>query len=132
MLVSYEVLHYLKTQKTGKNHALVLNLDINKAYDRFKWSFIKAMMDSLGFTDKWIMCCISTVSYSCMISGKKFSYFTPKRGLHQRDPLRIFSCCVLKGFPSCYIRKSVVIVFQKFVFEWLHLLFVTLSFLMIP
>lgn len=34
ILIVHAVLHYLKTRKTGKNHALSLKLDMNKVYEQ--------------------------------------------------------------------------------------------------
>lgn len=42
---------------------------------------------------KWIMTCITTVSYSIQINGHKTGYFHPSRGIRQGDPL--FPCLFL-------------------------------------
>lgn len=36
IMVSYEVLHYLKRRKFGKDGYMALKLDMSKAYDRIK------------------------------------------------------------------------------------------------
>ncbi|KAL0300467.1 UNVERIFIED_CONTAM: hypothetical protein Sangu_3119300 [Sesamum angustifolium] len=49
ILVSFEVNHYLKNKRGGKECFAALKLDMSKAYDRVEWSFLKAMLDKLGF-----------------------------------------------------------------------------------
>lgn len=34
VMLSYEVMHYLKGKKTGKDEFMALKLDMSKAYDR--------------------------------------------------------------------------------------------------
>ena len=49
-----------------------VKLDISKTYDRVEWCFLKKVMESMGFNEKWIsliMNCITTVSYSVLING---------------------------------------------------------------
>ncbi|XP_059634400.1 uncharacterized protein LOC132276803 [Cornus florida] len=72
ILISHEILRYLKNKHKGKNVFLALKLDMSKACDRIKWSFLFAMLAKLGFHPHWIKiihACISTVSYSVMING---------------------------------------------------------------
>ena len=50
VLVAYETLHAMHIRRKGKKGVLALKLDVNKAYDRVKWSFLKDMMIKLGFS----------------------------------------------------------------------------------
>ena len=54
VLVAYETLHTMHSQKKGKKGSLALKLDISKAYDRVEWPFLQGVMDKLGFPKKWI------------------------------------------------------------------------------
>ena len=52
--------------------------------------FLEKVMEKLGFDNKWISfisLCIRFVSFSVLVNGAPHGHFTPKRGLHQRDPL---------------------------------------------
>ena len=64
ILLAYEVVHYLRNNKKGKDGFAAIKLDMSKAYDRVEWPFLKAMMEKLGFDRDWIkliMKCITTV-----------------------------------------------------------------------
>ncbi|XP_050211503.1 uncharacterized protein LOC126661686 [Mercurialis annua] len=90
ILIVHEVMHYLKTKASGKNHFMALRLDVSKAYDRLEWGYIKAMLIKWGFCHhwvSWIMECISTVSFPIRINGVNHGYFKPTRGLRQGYPL---------------------------------------------
>ena len=90
VLVVYEVLHAMHSRKIGKKGSLALKLDVSKAYDRVEWAFLKGMMVKMGFPEVWIdwvMCCVSTPSFSVCINGKSFGNIKPSRGIHQGDPL---------------------------------------------
>ena len=52
---------------------MALKLDISKAYDWVKWSFLEELMRKMEFNEKWInliMLCIKTVTYSILINGE--------------------------------------------------------------
>ena len=40
ILVAFETLHHMKTNKSGKNGFMTMKLDMSKAYDRVEWGFL--------------------------------------------------------------------------------------------
>jgi hypothetical protein len=66
---------------------------MEKAFDKMEWDFIPSVMIKLGFHSSWInwiRICISSSSFSILINGSSFGFFSPKRGLRQGDPLSHF------------------------------------------
>ena len=84
ILISSEVMHFLKRKRQGKFGVAALKIDMSKAYDRIEWEFLEAMMLRLGFDAKWvklIMLCVSTVRYQVARDGKEIGPIIPGRGL---------------------------------------------------
>lgn len=104
VLITHEMLHYLKTSGATVHTSMAVKTNISKAYDRLEWPFIQAVLERLGFHQTWIkliMTCITTVSYSFLINNVVAGSVSPQRGIRQGDPLSpyIFILCgeVLSG-----------------------------------
>lgn len=104
VLITHEILHYLKNSKAVKHCTMAVKTDMSKAYDRLEWEFIRLVLARMGFCESFvalIMTCISTVSYSYLINDTALGTVIPSRGIRQGDPLSpyIFIICgeVLSG-----------------------------------
>lgn len=77
----------------------MLKLDLEKAFDRLKWSFVYQTLLFFKFPCKittLIMNCISTSNISALVDGTQADYFTLSRGNRQGDPMSpyIFILCM--------------------------------------
>ena len=88
-VIVQEMLHNFRQRKI-KEGMMAIKLDFQKAYDRVNWNFLEAVLLKFGFMEvfvKWIMECVSTVSFLLLINRGTFEYFNPSKGLRQGDPL---------------------------------------------
>ncbi|CAL1377708.1 unnamed protein product [Linum trigynum] len=90
ILIGHESMHYLKIKTLGKKGYMALKVDMEKAYDRVKWSFLLAVLTKMGFNSTWcgwIHECLRSLSFSVLMNGTPSGYLTPSRGLLQDYPL---------------------------------------------
>ena len=67
-------------QKRVKVWYMALKIDLEKAYDKIEWSFIKEMMVRINLPTSLIdiiMSCVFTVSISILINGKTTNSIFP-------------------------------------------------------
>ena len=78
---------------------MVLKIDLEKAYDRLEWSFIRDMLFRVNFPldlIEVIMSCVSTISTSIMVNGEALDPIYLSKEIRQGDPLSpyLFILCM--------------------------------------
>lgn len=82
ILIAHETFSSFKGRK-GRNGAMAIKLDLEKAYDFISWDFIKVVLIRFGFNTHWIgliMECITSTSFSVLVNGKAHGFFCPSKG----------------------------------------------------
>jgi hypothetical protein len=101
-----EILHSIKLKNLK---ALILKLDLKKAYDCINWDYLRLILIQTGFSlqiTNWIMSCVSTTSFVVLINGETTPFFQNGRGLRQGCPLSpLLFILVMEGL-SLLLKKS--------------------------
>ena len=98
IIINLEVLHSMRKRKIGKGF-MTMKIDLEKAYDRISWSFIRETLEWFKLYGDWIhniMHCIETPTMSILWNGRKLDSFRPTRGIRYGDAISpyIFVLCM--------------------------------------
>ncbi|XP_038719958.1 uncharacterized protein LOC120012588 [Tripterygium wilfordii] len=110
ILVAFEVLHSMSTKQRGHSNYMAVKLDMSKAYDRMEWSFVDMVMSRMGFClqwRKWILACLTSVTYAVIVNGEPGELIVPTRGLRQGDPLSPMLFVICSEVLSFYLQQEI-------------------------
>ena len=82
IIIATEVIH---SMAKSKEKAMFIKLDMAKAYERVRWSFLWRILSTFGFSEDWIQwvrSCVTSVSFSVLTNGSHSDLFGASRGLH--------------------------------------------------
>nr|KYP61054.1 Retrovirus-related Pol polyprotein LINE-1 [Cajanus cajan] len=102
IIVFQEVIHSMRF-KTGKKGWMAIKIDLEKAYDRLNWKFIKETLIDIGLPNNFVelvWACISSGKLRMMWNGEALEEFLPSRGVRQGDPISpyLFVLCMERLF----------------------------------
>jgi hypothetical protein len=104
---AHESIHSIK-QKNLK--ALVMKIDLKKAFDSIDWEFLRLILHTVGFGDKftdWILSCVTSANFAVLINGEATSFFKSERGLRQGCPLSPYLFILIMEGLSLLLSKSI-------------------------
>nr|KYP49983.1 LINE-1 reverse transcriptase isogeny [Cajanus cajan] len=82
---------------------MAIKIDLEKAYDRLNWLFIKETMEDIRMPHKTIeliWSCISSTKLCMLWNGEVLESFSPSRGVRQANPISpyLFVLCMERLF----------------------------------
>ena len=51
IMIFHEVVHYLHSKRSGKGY-IVLKIDLEKAYNRLSWDFVRTTLEAVSLDDQ--------------------------------------------------------------------------------
>ncbi|GMI69838.1 hypothetical protein HRI_000653100 [Hibiscus trionum] len=93
ILIAHELVHSLHSNGSAGSQGAAVKLDMEMAFDRVEWSFLRDVMLRMGFAKDWvnlILRCVSSVSFTVRVNGSLSHEFFPSRGIRKGDPLSPF------------------------------------------
>ena len=106
-IIVHEIVHSLRKKK-GKLGYMAIKVDLEKAYDKLEWSFIRGMLIRANLPADLIdiiMSCVSTVLTPILVNLEALDPIYPSRGIRQGDPLFLYLFILCMDFLGQLIQE---------------------------
>lgn len=110
VVIAQELIASFKRKKKSKRGWMMIKIDLEKAYDKLNWDFIRSTLQAFNFPRDWIdlmMDCISSVSHTIIFNGGLTQPFSPHCGIRQGDPISPFIFILCMEILSKIIQREV-------------------------
>jgi len=104
--VAQECLHIIKSKKLK---ALVLKLDLQKAYDCVNWDFLRLILLKTGIglkSTNWIMSFVNSPNFVILVNGGPTTFFKSGHELRQGCPLYPFILILVMEGLSLMLKQA--------------------------
>ena len=95
VIITQEVIHTLENSKSKKG-GLVFKIDLEKAYDKISWNFLKNVLVNFNFNKNWInliMSCVARGQTSILWNGQALPPFAMAKVSAKGTPSPPTSLC---------------------------------------
>jgi hypothetical protein len=108
VILANEVIHSLKTNKIP---GMLIKLDLSKSFDRLSWQYLRSVLESFGFSNRWVDWILKLTSssfFSILVNGTPSRPFRSTRGIRQGDPLSPFLFVIMAEGLGRYLKAAVL------------------------
>lgn len=109
LLFVHEAFHTLRRKSKKLEPYMAIKLDMSKAFDKVRWSFLEKILLKFGFSVTWVNLVLKTlrmISYRIKINGSLGEEIVPKGGVRQGDPVSPFLFIIMAEALSTLLTKS--------------------------
>ena len=107
-IIIQELVHSM-SKKNVKEGCMAIKIDLEKAYDRMEWRFIRDTLSLFRFSSRLsslIKSYVTSSSISVLFNGDALDPFLPSRGIKQKDPLSPYLFILCMEILGVFIMKK--------------------------